>query len=262
MMDPDHEKASRIALSAIEDRGFALAGGHALTMHGIGSRQAEDIDLFTDRQTDFGQAVTDLRAAYAEQSYQVEVPRLYPEYARLELTKDGRTTQLDIGRDYRTRPPVETEVGPVLSADDAVGSKVSAVYGRGDAKDYVDLSAAAWSGRYTRDELMALGDEREASSMDRDMFAEQLSAATRIPDAKYAECGLGAQETAALKHDMAGWAQELRTRAENPDLDNALRLTQTGQTRPGHGQAAEVSAEAARRHSPYEQERGSGEREH
>jgi len=261
VMDPDHEKAARIALSTTKDQGFALAGGHALTMHGIGSRQSKDIDLFTDRQTDFGQAVANLQAAYAEQGYQVEVPRQYPEYARLEVTKDGRTTQLDLGRDYRSRPAVETDVGPVLSVEDAVGSKVSAVYGRGEAKDHVDLQAAVQSGRYSRDELLALGDEREASPMDRELFAEQLSAAARIPDAKYAEQGLGLEQTAALKQDMNGWAQEMRTRAANPDLDNSMRLLQTGQAQPGQTQAAASTGEAARRHSPYEQSRGTDDRQ-
>lgn len=206
VMDPDHEAAARIALSTTRDHGFALAGGHALTMHGIGSRQSKDLDLFTDRQTNFGQAVANLQTTFAQQGYQVDVTRQYEEYARLELTKDDRTIQMDLGRDYRSRPAVESEVGPMLSVEDAVGSKVSAVYGRGDAKDYVDLNAIVQSGRYSRDDLLALGDEREASSMDRGMFAEQLAMASRLPDAEYAKCGLGAEETAALKQDMTNWA--------------------------------------------------------
>jgi hypothetical protein len=260
VMDPDHEAAARIALSASREQGFALAGGHALTMHGIGSRPSKDVDIFTDQQTDFDSAVTNVESAFAAQGYQVEVPRRYEEYARLEVTKDGRTTQLDMGRDYRSRPAVESDVGPVLSVDDAVGSKVGAVYGRGDPKDYVDLQSAAQDGRYSRDELLALGDEREGSPMDRQMFAEQLSAASRIPDAKYAEQGLSSEQTAALKQDLNSWSQEMRTRAAKPDLDNSMRLLQTGQAGPGRAQVAASSGEAARRHSPYEQSRGADDR--
>lgn len=259
-MDPEHEAVARIGLSATRDQGFALSGGQALTVHGIGNRQSRDIDLFTDRQTDFGQAVDNLRTAYAEQGYQVDVPVQRDEYAEMHVTKDGRTTELDLGRDYRSRPPVETSVGPTLAVDDAVGSKVSGVYTRGDAKDYVDLQAASQSGRYSRDELLALGDEREIDSMDREMFAEQLEGAARIPDAKYAEQGLGPEQTAALKQDMNGWAQEMRTRAANPELDNSMRLLQTGQARAGSGPAVASSGEADRRHSPYEQGRGTDDR--
>lgn len=259
-MDPDHEAAARIALSASREQGFALAGGHALTMHGIGSRPSKDVDIFTDRQTDFDTAVRNVGSAFEAEGYQVDTPRRAEEYARLEVTKDGRTTQLDMGRDYRSRPAVESDVGPVLSVDDAVGSKVGAAYGRGEAKDFVDLQAAVQDGRYSKDELLALGDEREGSPMDRPMFAEQLASASRIPDAKYAEQGLGPEQTAALKQDMSGWAQDMRTRAAKPDLDNSMRLLQTGQARPGASPAVSSTGEAERRHSPYEQGRGNDDR--
>lgn len=259
-MDPDHEAAARIALSTIRDQGFALAGGHALALHGVGSRPSKDVDLFTDQQTDFSEAVAKLQGAYAGQGYQVDVTRQYPEYARLELTKDGRTTQMDLGRDYRSHPPVETDVGPVVSVEDAVGSKVGTVYERGEAKDYIDLQSAVQSGRYTRDELLALGDQREFTSIDRGMYAEQLAAAARIPDAKYAEYGLGPEQTAALKQDMSNWAQQLRTRQVNPDIDKSMGLLHTGHAMPGQGRAVSSTGEAAQRHSPYEQGREIGER--
>jgi hypothetical protein len=167
---------------------------------------------------------------------------------------------MDLGRDYRSRPAIETDIGPVVSVEDAVGSKVGTVYERGEAKDYIDVQAAAQFGRYTRDELLALGDEREFTSMDRGMYAEQLAAAAQIPDAKYAEYGMSPEQTAALKQDMTNWAQQLRTRAANPDLDNAMRLMQTGQAMPGANRAVSGTGAAAARHSPYEQGRGMGER--
>ncbi|MGC4940593.1 nucleotidyl transferase AbiEii/AbiGii toxin family protein [Kribbella sp. DT2] len=242
-MDPDHEQVARIGLTALQDRGYALAGGHALAMHGIGSRPSKDVDLFTDRQqTDFRQTVEGLQAAYGEQGYAVGVTRQADEYAQLQLTKEGRTTQIELGRDYRSRPPVDSPVGPVISAQDAVGSKVGTVYQRGDAKDYVDLQACAQSGRYTHDQLLELADEREMSPMDRGMYAEQLDFASRIPDAQYAQQGLSPDQIATLKQDMGGWAQELRTRAANPDIDNGMRLMQTGSTRQGPSRSGQTGA--------------------
>ena len=64
--------------------------------------------------------------------------------------------------------------------------------------------------------------------IDRDLFAQLLDPASRIPDAKYAKCGLNGEETAALKSDMSTWAQELRTREANPDIDHSMRLLQSG----------------------------------
>lgn len=260
VMDPRHEDVARIGLSAIRDQNFALAGGQAFVKHGIGTRPSKDVDLHTDRQTDFGQALGRLRTAYAEEGYQVEVAQQAPEFVELQLTKDGRTTQLELGRDYRSKPAVETDIGPMISVEDSVGSKVGSVYERVEAKDYIDLHAAAHSGRYTRDELLALGDAREGSGIDRGMFAEQLSAAARIPDAQYARQGLNAEQTAAVKQDMTGWAQELRTRAADSQLDNSMRLFHTGNTPSGHSQAAGTAGTASPRHSPYEKGRGTGER--
>jgi hypothetical protein len=241
-MDPDHEQVARIGLAAVRDQGYALAGGHALAMHGIGSRPSKDVDLFTDQQqTDFGQTVERLQAAYGEQGYDVNVTRQAEEYAQVQLTKDGRTTQVELGRDYRSRPAVDSPVGPVISVQDAVGSKVGTVYQRGEAKDYVDLQACAQSG-YTHDQLLELADEREASPMDRGMFAEQLDFAARIPDAQYAQQGLSPDQTALLKQDMSGWAQELRTRAANPDIDNGMRLMQTGSSRQSPGRSGQTGA--------------------
>ena len=93
--------------------------------------------------TDFGAAVGRLQTAFREEGYQVDVSRQAAEFAQLELTKDGRITQVDLGKDFRSQPPVETELGPMISVDDAVGSKVGSIYARGEAKDFMDPNAAA-----------------------------------------------------------------------------------------------------------------------
>lgn len=46
-MDDLQKQLARIALSAIAERGFALGGGHAVQLHGMGSRPSEDIDPFS-----------------------------------------------------------------------------------------------------------------------------------------------------------------------------------------------------------------------
>jgi hypothetical protein len=260
VMNPDHEAAARIALSTIRDQGFALAGGQAFNLHGFGSRPSKDVDLHTDRQTDFGQALGRLQAAFAEQGYQVEVSRQSPEFVELQLTKDGRTTQLELGRNYRSGPTIETDVGPMISVEDAVGSKVGSVYEQVEAKDYIDVYAAARSGRYTRDELLALGDAREVSGIDRGVFAEQLSAAAGIPDTQYARYGLSAEQAAAVKQHMTGWAQELRERAADSHLENSMRLLNTGRSRSGHSPAVGTTGAAAPGRSPYGKGHGTGER--
>lgn len=259
-MDPEHAQVARIGLSAIRDDGYALAGGQAYKEHGIGVRTPHDVDLFTDRQGDFGQAMDRLQSAYRDEGYQVGLLEQSGEHAKLSVSKDGRSTEVDIGRDFRGRPPVETEVGPMLSVEDSVGSKVGAAYDRVEAKHFIDLEAAVQSGRYSRDDLLALGDERELSGIDREGFAYQLDQAARIPDAKYAEHGFSAEQTAALKEDLGNWAQQIRTRASHPDMDTAMRVTEAGQARAGSGPANQTQGAAAHRGPSLSQERSKGER--
>lgn len=50
---------------------------------------------------------------------------------------------LDLARDWRQLPPVTLDIGLVLHVDDAVGSKVTAMVGRGLPRDFIDFTAAA-----------------------------------------------------------------------------------------------------------------------
>ena len=258
-MKPEHERATRVALGALRDKGFALAGGNALAAHGIGSRESDDVDLFTNQMTlDAGAAVNDVQDAFQAAGYRTEIIRQGEHHSRIAVTQGAETSVIDLGKDYRSKPPVESAVGPVISVEDAVGSKVGSIYTRGEAKDFVDVDAAMRAG-YSTDHLMRMADEREASPIDRPMFASLLDDAQRIPDAEYAKYGLGPEETAGLKQRMSAWADQIRTREANPDLDKSVGLLNSGQAMPGEAQAADSTGHAAVRQSPS-QERARGER--
>jgi hypothetical protein len=49
-MEPRHEQIARIALAAGARYGLALAGGYAVSAHGMGDRPSGDVDLFTSWQ--------------------------------------------------------------------------------------------------------------------------------------------------------------------------------------------------------------------
>jgi hypothetical protein len=46
-MEPRHERIARIALAVGARYGLALAGGYAVSAHGMGNRPSGDVDLFT-----------------------------------------------------------------------------------------------------------------------------------------------------------------------------------------------------------------------
>ena len=139
-MNDFHERLARVGLAAVARYGFALAGGYAVQAHGILERPSEDVDLFATLAAEpaFTDAVAAAVAVYRGGVLDVTVVVQIAGSARLEVTDPGsrRTSKVELGLDWRQfRPPV-LEIGPVLARDDAVANKVSAVYSRGQARDY------------------------------------------------------------------------------------------------------------------------------
>lgn len=250
-MDAAQEQLIRIGLATVRDRGFALGGGNAMTLHGIGARPSEDVDIFTDRgDIDFGQVFADLRQAYEDRGYGVSVDQLSAQFGRFKVTDpSGRTIGLDAGRDYRSHPPVEIDVGPVLHPDDAVACKVQGVYDRGAAKDFIDVQAAMDAG-YSRERLLELGDDRAVDGLDRNWLASQLERAQRVHDNDFAKYGISPEQSATIRTNMTNWAAEIRARQGNPDLDRNLRLAHSGVASIRSGPVTSATGEATRRQTP------------
>ncbi|TCN33586.1 nucleotidyltransferase AbiEii toxin of type IV toxin-antitoxin system [Kribbella sp. VKM Ac-2500] len=201
-----------VGLRALAGDGFVLAGGYALRAHGFGERDSDDIDLFTDvlDPERFASAVERLTGAYRDDGLETEVARQAPAFARLIVAaKDGATAKVDLGVDQRGFPPVRLNVGPVLSEQDAVGSKVGAVYSRLEPRDLIDVQAVLDSGRYDPDELLALADQREATPLDRRMFAGQLLAGSQLPASGFKRYGADAELIARIRETAGAWAERL-----------------------------------------------------
>lgn len=201
---------ARIALGAVD--GFALAGSGAIREHGLTDRPTEDVDLFTISQdiAGFGTAVDQVTAQLRGSGFHVEQTRRAPQYARLHVsTEDGVQLDVDLGVDWRQDKPVRLDVGAVLSLADAVGNKVSALYSRGEARDYLDVDAIRLSGRFNDAQLVAAAAERDAG-FDVDLFAQQLAAAARLQPAQVARYGVSAEQLEDVKARCIRWAGNLR----------------------------------------------------
>jgi hypothetical protein len=197
-----------VGLRALAGDGFVLAGGYALRAHGFGARPSDDIDLFTDRLDAelFAAAVQRLISAYQADGLEAEVVRQAPLFARVVVAAEAKA---DLGADLRQFPPVRLEVGPVLSEQDAVGSKVGTIYTRLEPRDFMDLQAVLDSGRYDADALLVLADQREVTALDRPMFAGQLRAGSRLPDAGFLRYGATPELIARIRQTAREWAEQL-----------------------------------------------------
>lgn len=164
------------------------------------------LTLFTNRADPvaFDDAVQAVQAVYAADGLTVEVRKMGETFARFFVTDEtGRSSKVEMGYDWRSEPPTVLEIGPVLHPDDAVANKVSAVFSRAEARDYVDVGAALASGRYTGEQLLRLMEERDPG-FDRGMFVQALHAADRWDDEDYTAYGLDIPAVGTLRSALCG----------------------------------------------------------
>jgi hypothetical protein len=84
-MEPQHERIARIALAAGARYGLALAGGYAISAHGIGNRPSGDVDLFTSWQhrDEFPDLITAVVSALETSGYKATTVMSAETFARL-----------------------------------------------------------------------------------------------------------------------------------------------------------------------------------
>lgn len=195
--------------------GFALAGGYAVSAHGMGNRLSGDVDLFTDWQLrgDFPRAVDAVIKAMEHHGYLVTEMIRSDTFARLLLDDTSRPgdepEKLEMSADWRAHPPVMLSFGPVLHPDDAVANKVCALFGRAEARDFLDVDAALVGGRYTREQLLDLATAADPG-FDRARFAEAIGTLRSITDADFDLYGVSAREVAAMRARFEDWREILR----------------------------------------------------
>lgn len=230
---------TRAALRLLGGDGFVLAGSGAIREHGLVDRPTRDVDLFTD-VTDpdrFAVAVDRLVSGLGEAGYEVEVVRRAPQFAQLRVaTVRGEVVDVDLGVDWRAEPAAVLSVGPVLSEADAVGNKVSALYSRAAARDYLDVDAIRASGRFSDADLVTAAGERDAG-FEVAMFATQLEQVRHLSLSRVARYGMGAEQLLAMQDRFRSWADELRA-AEGPSLADLIARSRGAQrSAPGPSRA-------------------------
>ena len=210
--DALQREVAALLLSVIGDEGFALAGAGAMREHALTDRPTEDIDLFGMPLTtveEFASVVERAETTLTGAGYTVVRARSFAQFARLRLSDDGvDVLQVDLALSWRAHPPVQLDVGPVLSERDAIAGKLSAVYSRGEVRDFLDLDTIRASGRYPDAKLLALGREHD-DGFDTAMFAAQLSRVAGFLPSEPARYGVSADDFAGVQERLLGWARDL-----------------------------------------------------
>jgi Nucleotidyl transferase AbiEii toxin, Type IV TA system len=211
------ETVAIVVSSATEDRGFALAGGAALIVHGLVDRHTRDLDFFAREPSAVNDVCTlveeALRAAGMEVVRQVDAPG----FVRLDVSRGSETCEVDLGHDARLQPEARTPYGPVLSTSELAADKTLALFGRAAARDFVDVYALAL--HFGEDRLCELAAQKDRG-FDKQHFADALGAFSRldrdlfeVDDRKYA----------SIRDWSASWRVRLKENAVERDAHEAIR---------------------------------------
>ncbi|MGQ9779062.1 MAG: nucleotidyl transferase AbiEii/AbiGii toxin family protein [Bacillota bacterium] len=140
MLSPFQKHLARLFLGLPEAANFALAGGGALVFRGETPRTTRDLDFFGPFKEEIRPVVQSFLARLRAEGIAVEVVNSSPTFARLLVrSREGEEVVVDIGHDYRWRKAEESEIGRVLSLEELAADKLLALFGRAEARDFVDV---------------------------------------------------------------------------------------------------------------------------
>lgn len=120
---------------------FVLAGGGALIARGDVHRLTRDLDFFASEPAQVDELLPVFEAALRAAGWEVIEERVAAGFARLVVVDGEERTGVDLATDARLLPAEESEFGLVLSTEELAVDKVLAVFGRAEARDFVDLAA-------------------------------------------------------------------------------------------------------------------------
>jgi hypothetical protein len=171
------EQVAEIVAGLEEAEEFALAGGAALIARGDVQRQTRDLDFFGLTGAAVDRLVPAAERALQAAGLAVQRIQVNPGFARLVVESGDDRTELDLAADARLFPAEPGDPAPMLAGEELATDKVLALFGRAEARDFVDLLAV--EPRYGLDRLFGLAAEKDRGFTPA-MFAEMLGRFGRL----------------------------------------------------------------------------------
>ncbi len=182
MLSPLQERVARTIAGLAEAEGFALAGGAALIIRGDVDRRTRDLDFFGPSAVAVDRLVPAAEQALLDAGLRVERIIDHSGFARLVVDDGREQTEVDLGSDARLFPIEEGLGFPVLSGEELAVDKLLALFGRAEARDFVDLMSVV--DRYGLDRLLDLATEKDRG-FDAKVFVEMLGRVDRLSRAAF-----------------------------------------------------------------------------
>ncbi len=182
MLSPLQERIARIIAGLSEAEDFALAGGGALIVRGDIDRKTRDLDFFGLSAAAVDRLVPVAELALREAGLQVTRVQEGPGFARFVIEDEDDRTELDLASDARLFPADRGPGFQILSAEELAADKLLAVFGRAEARDFVDLEAL--EDRFGLDRLFELAGEKDRGFAPT-AFAEMMDRFGRLGRAEF-----------------------------------------------------------------------------
>ncbi|MGW0862283.1 hypothetical protein [Streptomyces sp. NPDC002611] len=207
-------------LAVGEKYSLVLSGGYAVLAHGLVERAGPDVDVATEDPAGMEVVADAVRAGLVGRGWLVQTRETEPLSAQFLVTDAATEREYDVGvhKEVLWRPPVLTELGPALSLDDLVGTRVRDLADRGLARDLVDVHAAA--ARFSHPELEELGRRHAPDTFDLTDLQARLTGTDWIDDRAFTVHGLEVSAVAGLRRWAQEWADDIAERlieGEAPD---------------------------------------------
>lgn len=158
ILTPFHQELlKRFAASAV-GRHFFLTGGTALSAFYLHHRLSEDLDLFTEAPNTVPLVLPVLQQMAKDLKTPLRISREFPTFIEAFFgPHHGEMIKMDFAQDspFRLKGLEETSVGiRIDNSTDIACNKLSALYGRAEAKDFIDVFFIAQK-LFSFDELLA-----------------------------------------------------------------------------------------------------------
>lgn len=204
MLSNLQERVARIVAELPEARGFVLAGGAALVVHGLTERATNDLDFFTTTPDDIHALRQAIETALAGEGMTVGAVIATGTFVRLKVSDGATETHVDLAWDARMLPAVDTDLGPVLHEEELAADKVLALFGRGEARDFLDVYGLSQRLGWPR--LLELAEQKDAG-FSPERLAESLGRIDRLDQAEF-----GVDD--AAYHALRSWVNQTRSTLE------------------------------------------------
>jgi hypothetical protein len=201
MLSPLQERIAEIVAGLDEAEGFALAGGAALIARGDVQRQTRDLDFFGLTGDAVDRLIPAVHRALSAAGLIVGQAQVNPGFARLIVSDGDERTELDLAADARLFPADPGRLAPTLTGEELAVDKVLALFGRAEARDFVDLMAI--EPRYGLDRLCELAAQKDRG-FEPALLGEMLGRFDRL---RRDEFELDDAEYERLRSDVSHWRE-------------------------------------------------------